>query len=246
MDGFSSFSSLSQVPTSSSAPYSSKRRLPFVSRDRNFSSSSSVSGSTAARLLADYMYRNDDDDDFGLDDDDGDVTDMDDDYDDELSADDDEASSSSRTVYWEARNFPLVEEDLENLGLENGETEEEDVWFGASVRLVDRAARSRFASETAASSPFQKTEVTSRSASLERASTSVMSGAGGDATSVIHQNGDTKIAPPLTPSSTSGEKIPSVLNGNTIIIRLDSIMDGFSLSCGEWEVKSWPLFVKNG
>lgn len=204
LDAFSSFPSLTQVPTSSfAAAHSSKRRLPFVSRDRNLSSSSSVSGSVAARLLADYASRNDDDD-LTLDDDDDDVTDMDDDYDDELSADDDGASASSRAVYWEARRFPLEGDDLDDLCLENDETGE-DIWFGASVRLVDRVGRGRFVSETAVSSPYQKSEVPSRSASVERAAASLVSGAGGDATFVIHQNGDSKIAPPLTPSSTSVE-----------------------------------------
>ena len=196
------------MPTSASAPHAaSKRRLPFVSRDRNFSSSSNVSasGCVAARLLADFSSsRNNldvDEDDFHLDDDDDDDDDLD--YDDELGADAEEASGSR--VSWEARKFPLVGEDLDDLGPENGEANGDDVWFGDSVRLVVRgAARGRFASETAISLPFRKTEIPSRSGSLDRSTTSLVNGPGGDASSVIHQNGDSKIAPPLTPSSTSG------------------------------------------
>ena len=215
LDGFSSLTTLPlhQVPTSSSSGivHPSKRR-PTVSststsRDRNFSSSSSLGGSTAARLLADFMNCGDNDVEDSLVDED--ATDLDDDYDD-LSADDDNndrTSGFSRAgnAYWELRKFPLEGDDLDDLGLENGEMDDEDVWFGNDVRIVDGGIRSRFASETAATSPFRKAEVTSRSASLDRASAStIATGAGGDATSTLHQNGDGKIAPPLTPSSTSG------------------------------------------
>ena len=226
LDGFSLATSLPashQVPTSSSSsagPHASKRRphhsaSSSTCRDRNFSSSSSVGAGAASRLFADFLggdgggnsnhlHHDLDDTLVGGDED---ATDFDDDYDDDASADgDNDRTNFPRNSYWETRKFPLVGEDLEDLGLENGEAEE-DVWFGSDVRIVDRGVRGRYASETAAtssSSPFRKADPPSRSASLDHASTSSATGAGGDATSALHHNGDGKIAPPLTPSSTSG------------------------------------------